>query len=221
MVAMTPCIYTYVQFLNIGFQILIEKEWLSFGHKFGQRIGHGSSKHDDQERSPIFVQFVDCTWQVMRRFPRAFEFNETFLITVRKHFPTNISVTSRGPLMRHSTVPVVPAVKAGLLGRSAAISILLGVMVMSHSNGAPHQHPFGSRAQGLLRHSYADNCAVAIASVYDDIIRRSLTTSTAAPTATFSTTVSVRGWCRPKSLQKLEPGMRPVHQAPILPAKER
>lgn len=87
MVATTPCIYTYVQFLNIGFQILIEKEWLSFGHKFGQRIGHGSSKHDDQERSPIFVQFVDCTWQVMRRFPRAFEFNETFLITVRNTSP--------------------------------------------------------------------------------------------------------------------------------------
>lgn len=127
MVAMTPCIYTYVQFLNIGFQILIEKEWLSFGHKFGQRIGHGSSKHDDQERSPIFVQFVDCTWQVMRRFPRAFEFNETFLITVRKHFPTGISVTSRGPLNAPLHRPCRPCRK----GRSAGAQ-------------CRHQHPFGS-----------------------------------------------------------------------------
>merc|ERR1719272_2680552 len=48
-------------------------------------IGHGNSKHDDQERSPIFVQFVDCTWQVLRRYPRAFEFNEEFLVTVLDH----------------------------------------------------------------------------------------------------------------------------------------
>ena len=48
----------------IGFQVLIEKDWLSFGHKFAHRIGHGDDKHNDNDRSPIFLQFIDCVWQV-------------------------------------------------------------------------------------------------------------------------------------------------------------
>ena len=48
-----------------GFMVLIEKEWLSFGHKFGNRIGHGEDKHNDSERSPVFLQWVDCVWQVI------------------------------------------------------------------------------------------------------------------------------------------------------------
>ena len=44
--------------------VLIEKEWLSFGHKFGNRIGHGEDKHNDSERSPVFLQWIDCVWQV-------------------------------------------------------------------------------------------------------------------------------------------------------------
>lgn len=47
-----------------GFQVIIEKEWLSFGHKFAQRIGHGDDRHSDADRSPVFLQFIDCVWQV-------------------------------------------------------------------------------------------------------------------------------------------------------------
>ncbi|CAB4064923.1 MTMR1_2 [Lepeophtheirus salmonis] len=43
-----------------GFQVLIEKEWLSFGHKFAHRIGHGEDKPNDNDRSPVFLQFIDC-----------------------------------------------------------------------------------------------------------------------------------------------------------------
>ena len=68
-----------------GFQVLIEKEWLSFGHKFAQRIGHGDDKHQDSDRSPVFLQFMDFVWQVMTQFPSAFEFNETLLITILDH----------------------------------------------------------------------------------------------------------------------------------------
>ena len=46
-------------------QVLIEKEWLSFGHKFADRVGHGDDKHNDNDRSPIFLQFIDCVWQVI------------------------------------------------------------------------------------------------------------------------------------------------------------
>ena len=69
-----------------GFQILIEKEWLSFGHKFTHRSGHvyegdGSVK----ETSPIFTQFLECVWQLSQQFPCAFEFNERFLIKLHEH----------------------------------------------------------------------------------------------------------------------------------------
>ncbi|XP_014482758.1 PREDICTED: myotubularin-related protein 2 isoform X3 [Dinoponera quadriceps] len=68
-----------------GFEVLIEKEWLSFGHKFQQRIGHGDEHHSDADRSPVFLQFIDCVWQITRQFPNAFEFNEHFLITILDH----------------------------------------------------------------------------------------------------------------------------------------
>ncbi|KAJ0402451.1 hypothetical protein P43SY_000604 [Pythium insidiosum] len=61
-----------------GFQVLIEKEWLSFGHPFQLRLSHGE-KADTQE-SPIFIQFLDCVWQLLRLYPTHFEFNEGFLL---------------------------------------------------------------------------------------------------------------------------------------------
>ncbi|XP_062392809.1 myotubularin-related protein 2 [Sardina pilchardus] len=68
-----------------GFQVLLEKEWLSFGHRFQLRVGHGDKNHTDADRSPVFLQFIDCVWQMTRQFPAAFEFNEYFLITILDH----------------------------------------------------------------------------------------------------------------------------------------
>lgn len=34
---------------------------------FFQRVGHGEDKHGDGERSPIFVQFIDCVWQLFNQ----------------------------------------------------------------------------------------------------------------------------------------------------------
>uniref|UniRef100_UPI00398F0ED6 myotubularin-related protein 1b isoform X2 n=1 Tax=Pristiophorus japonicus TaxID=55135 RepID=UPI00398F0ED6 len=68
-----------------GFEVLLEKEWLSFGHRFAVRIGHGDENHADADRSPIFLQFIDCVWQMTRQFPAAFEFNELFLLTILDH----------------------------------------------------------------------------------------------------------------------------------------
>ncbi|XP_007563178.1 phosphatidylinositol-3,5-bisphosphate 3-phosphatase MTMR2 [Poecilia latipinna] len=68
-----------------GFEVLLEKEWLSFGHRFQQRIGHGDKNHSDADRSPVFIQFIDCVWQLTRQFPAAFEFNEYFLVTILDH----------------------------------------------------------------------------------------------------------------------------------------
>ncbi|RLN86230.1 hypothetical protein BBJ28_00019705, partial [Nothophytophthora sp. Chile5] len=55
-----------------GFQVLIEKEWLSFGHPFQLRHSHGE-KADTQE-SPIFIQFLDCVSQLVRIYPSYFEY---------------------------------------------------------------------------------------------------------------------------------------------------
>ena len=75
---MLDCYYRTIE----GFEVLIEKEWLSFGHKFSQRIGHGDKNYSDAERSPVFLQFIDCVYQMTRQFPAAFEFNENFLVTI-------------------------------------------------------------------------------------------------------------------------------------------
>ncbi|XP_051169352.1 myotubularin-related protein 8 [Leptopilina boulardi] len=66
-----------------GFQILIEKDWLSFGHKFNDRCGHIIS--DSKELAPIFTQFIDCTYQLLQQYPYAFQFNEVFLLTLHDH----------------------------------------------------------------------------------------------------------------------------------------
>ncbi|XP_030749831.1 myotubularin-related protein 6 [Sitophilus oryzae] len=66
-----------------GYQALIEKDWLAFGHKFSERCGHIQS--DSKEISPVFTQLLDATWQLMQQFPCTFQFNETFLLTIHDH----------------------------------------------------------------------------------------------------------------------------------------
>ena len=62
-----------------GFQVLVTREWLEFGHRFADRCGHGQN-HDENQRCPVFLQWLDCVHQLTRQFPCSFEFNETFLV---------------------------------------------------------------------------------------------------------------------------------------------
>ncbi|XP_015666239.1 myotubularin-related protein 8 [Protobothrops mucrosquamatus] len=66
-----------------GFMVLIEKEWIAMGHKFSHRCGH--LEGDPKEVSPIFTQFLECTWQLMQQFPCAFGFNERLLLEIHDH----------------------------------------------------------------------------------------------------------------------------------------
>uniref|UniRef100_A0A5K3EYZ4 Myotubularin phosphatase domain-containing protein n=1 Tax=Mesocestoides corti TaxID=53468 RepID=A0A5K3EYZ4_MESCO len=68
-----------------GFRILVEREWLQFGHKFADRCGHSLRTCSPEEQSPIFLQWLDCVRQVQRQFPSYFEFNEFFLIKMAIH----------------------------------------------------------------------------------------------------------------------------------------
>lgn len=68
-----------------GFAELVEKEWLAFGHQFARRHGHADGRMDqdgDSQRSPVFLQFLDCVWQLCNTYPVAFEFTGSFLATV-------------------------------------------------------------------------------------------------------------------------------------------
>jgi myotubularin-related protein 1/2 len=90
----------------------VEKEWISFGHKFADRSGH-LAHSDRDERAPIFLQFVrfcpslppspslavptltavrvsvngslrqiECVWMMQRQFPCSFQFNSQFLLAI-------------------------------------------------------------------------------------------------------------------------------------------
>uniref|UniRef100_A0A8C9V444 phosphatidylinositol-3,5-bisphosphate 3-phosphatase n=1 Tax=Scleropages formosus TaxID=113540 RepID=A0A8C9V444_SCLFO len=68
-----------------GFQVLVEMEWLDFGHKFADRCGHGENWEDINERCPVFMQWLDSVHQLQRQFPCCFEFNEAFLVKLVQH----------------------------------------------------------------------------------------------------------------------------------------
>ncbi|KAK5871714.1 hypothetical protein PBY51_004576 [Eleginops maclovinus] len=68
-----------------GFQVLVETDWLDFGHKFADRCGHGENSEDVNERCPVFLQWLDCVHQLQRQFPCSFEFNEAFLVKLVQH----------------------------------------------------------------------------------------------------------------------------------------
>ncbi|ETO21917.1 hypothetical protein RFI_15287 [Reticulomyxa filosa] len=65
-----------------GLCVLIEKDWISFGHKFRERFGHFD---EDGERSPVFLQFLDCLYQLVRQFPTIFEYNVNLLNFIGYH----------------------------------------------------------------------------------------------------------------------------------------
>lgn len=114
----------YFRTLN-GFMVLVEKEWLAFGHQFNERSGHlngprsfvdltssqkpasqsnafsdfmsaaraatqaatqaATSSNHLKNTSPVFHQFLDCVYQLVRQFPDRFEYSERFLRRLYYH----------------------------------------------------------------------------------------------------------------------------------------
>lgn len=94
-----------------GFQVLIEKEWCSFGHKFRDRTGHGLS-NASSEISPVFLQWIDCVYQILTQFPSSFQFNERYLILILDHlyscrFGTFLYNSQRVRMNEESSHPTV------------------------------------------------------------------------------------------------------------------
>lgn len=62
--------------------MLIEKEWITFGHRFSDRCGFSNNNVDKNEVAPIFLQWCECVYQLLSQFPAAFEFDERLLIYI-------------------------------------------------------------------------------------------------------------------------------------------
>lgn len=70
--------------------ILIEKEWLSFGHQFGLRNGIYTKEMHEDQRAPIFLQWLDCIHQLLYQFPNAFEFNQDLILFIADQCNSNL-----------------------------------------------------------------------------------------------------------------------------------
>lgn len=58
-----------------------KKTIFSFTLENSDRLGHVIN-NETTEQSPLFLLFLDCTWQLLQQFPEDFEFSETFLTTI-------------------------------------------------------------------------------------------------------------------------------------------
>ncbi|XP_076232140.1 phosphatidylinositol-3,5-bisphosphate 3-phosphatase MTMR4 isoform X2 [Calliopsis andreniformis] len=68
-----------------GFQILCEREWLDFGHKFADRCGQTVGCEDPNERCPVFLQWLDCVHQLTLQFKCSFQMSPAYLVKLAQH----------------------------------------------------------------------------------------------------------------------------------------
>ncbi|KAB0395397.1 hypothetical protein E2I00_010484, partial [Balaenoptera physalus] len=62
----------------LGFQSLVQREWVAAGHPFLTRLGGTGAS----EEAPVFLLFLDCVWQLLQQSPAEFEFSEFFLLAL-------------------------------------------------------------------------------------------------------------------------------------------
>nr|CAG8637199.1 8518_t:CDS:2 [Entrophospora candida] len=83
-----------------GFRVLIEKEWITFGHQFRARSELPTKLHYDYSTpstspasdinstapvpSPIFLLFLTCVHHLLEQFPASFEFNDFLLLCLAR-----------------------------------------------------------------------------------------------------------------------------------------
>ena len=74
-----------------GYMTLIEKDFLSFGHQFRLRNGYYSKEEkSENQTSPILLQFLDATHQLLVQYPMYFEFNMKFLLFIANNINSGL-----------------------------------------------------------------------------------------------------------------------------------
>ncbi len=70
-----------------GFQSLILKEWVYFGHNFMKSLNLNNKALNlaEQTFSPMFVLFLDCVYQLLQMNRTEFEFTEEMLVYMAYH----------------------------------------------------------------------------------------------------------------------------------------
>jgi len=79
-----------------GLEMLIEKEWVAYGHQFVSRVQNFHWERPEfrpDQFSPVFLQFIESIWQVSIQFPESFEFNQLFLLTIMEQLVNGQSGT--------------------------------------------------------------------------------------------------------------------------------
>ena len=72
-----------------GFAVLVEKDWISYGHQFAKRNDCECRQDKKKERSPIFIQFLHAVYQIMEQYPTAFEFQQNMLLFLSEEIYSN------------------------------------------------------------------------------------------------------------------------------------
>ena len=66
------------------------QDFLAFGFKFSDRCN--IMEIDSNEVSPIVTHFLDGIWQLMRQFPRHFQFNKQYLADLQVSLATKLLI---------------------------------------------------------------------------------------------------------------------------------
>ena len=65
-----------------GFATLVDKEFGNFGFQFALRLGWKKDREKEDEKSPVFTQFLDCVFQLLKMYPLSFEYTSKYLSRV-------------------------------------------------------------------------------------------------------------------------------------------
>lgn len=100
-----------------GFQGLVQKEWITVGHRFYSRVNYHRDNDKEEVRgrdsaeteswflvfcpllmkinltaslqAPVFLLFLDCVWQLLSQYPSRFQLTNDFLLALHDsiHLP--------------------------------------------------------------------------------------------------------------------------------------